>query len=27
LQQDGPWARAMLGPTDIWQAEIDLSAL
>ena len=27
LHQDGPWARALLGPTDIWQATIDLSNL
>jgi hypothetical protein len=27
LAQDSPWARAILGPTDIWQAELDLSAL
>ena len=27
LKQDGPWARAIFGPTDIWQATIDLSAL
>ncbi|MDB4955760.1 MAG: hypothetical protein JWO36_3329 [Myxococcales bacterium] len=27
LAQDGPWARALLGPTDIWQAQLDLSAL
>jgi hypothetical protein len=27
LAQDGPWARAILGPTDIWQATIDLSLL
>jgi hypothetical protein len=27
LAQDGPWARAILGPTDIWQATLDLSAL
>ncbi len=27
LHEDGPWARAMFGPTDIWQATIDLSQL
>lgn len=27
ILQDGPWARAILGPTDIWQATLDLSAL
>jgi hypothetical protein len=27
LHQDGPWARAILGPTDIWQATIDLGNL
>jgi hypothetical protein len=27
LHDDGPWARAILGPTDIWQATIDLSKL
>ncbi len=27
LQEDPPWARAMFGPTDIWQATIDLSRL
>lgn len=27
LHQDGPWARAILGPTDIWQATIDLNNL
>lgn len=27
ITQDGPWARAILGPTDIWQARIDLSKL
>jgi len=27
LAQDPPWARAMFGPTDIWQATIDLSHL
>jgi hypothetical protein len=27
LHEDGPWARAMLGPTDIWQATIDLNNL
>ena len=27
LAQDGPWTRALLGPTDIWQATIDLSQL
>jgi hypothetical protein len=27
LAQDGPWARALLEPTDVWQAELDLSAL
>ena len=25
--EDAPWARAMFGPTDIWQATIDLSKL
>jgi hypothetical protein len=24
VPQDGPWARAMFGPTDIWQATIDV---
>lgn len=27
LHQDGPWARAIFGPTDIWQATIDISKL
>ena len=27
VPEDGPWARAMFGPTDIWQATIDLSRL
>ncbi len=27
VPEDGPWARAMFGPTDIWQATIDLSKL
>jgi hypothetical protein len=27
LHEDGPWARAIFGPTDIWQATIDLSKL
>jgi hypothetical protein len=27
LHEDPPWARAMFGPTDIWQATIDLSQL
>jgi hypothetical protein len=27
IKEDGPWARAMLGPTDIWQATIDLAKL
>jgi hypothetical protein len=27
LADDPPWARAMFGPTDIWQATIDLSDL
>ena len=27
LHLDGPWARAVFGPTDIWQATIDLGAL
>ena len=27
IKQDGPWARAIFGPTDIWQATIDLTAL
>ncbi|MBX3154788.1 MAG: exo-alpha-sialidase [Deltaproteobacteria bacterium] len=27
LTQDGPWARAILGPTDVWQATLDLGAL
>jgi hypothetical protein len=27
ILQDGPWARAILGPTDIWEATLDLSAL
>jgi hypothetical protein len=27
LHADGPWARALLGPTDIWKATIDLSRL
>jgi hypothetical protein len=27
LTQDGPWVRAIFGPTDIWQATLDLSAL
>jgi hypothetical protein len=25
--EDGPWARAIFGPTDIWQATIDVGAL
>jgi hypothetical protein len=24
VKEDGPWARAILGPTDIWQATIDV---
>jgi len=24
IEEDPPWARAMFGPTDIWQATIDL---
>jgi hypothetical protein len=24
IHEDGPWARAMFGPTDIWQATIDV---
>jgi hypothetical protein len=27
IKEDGPWARAIFGPTDIWQATIDLSKL
>jgi len=27
VKEDPPWARAMFGPTDIWQATIDLSLL
>jgi hypothetical protein len=27
IHQDEPWARAMFGPTDIWQATIDLAKL
>ncbi len=27
LVQDSPWVRAILGPTDIWQATLDLSEL
>ena len=27
LKEDPPWARAILGPTDIWQATIDLANL
>jgi hypothetical protein len=27
LTEDGPWARAMFGPTDIWQARIGLDGL
>jgi len=27
ITQDGPWARAILGPTDIWQATVNLSEL
>ena len=27
LAEDGPWARAILGPTDIWQATINLSRI
>jgi hypothetical protein len=27
IKQDEPWARAMFGPTDIWQATIDLATL
>lgn len=27
LHEDPPWSLGMLGPTDIWQATIDLSAL
>jgi hypothetical protein len=27
LHEDGPWARAIFGPTDIWQATIDLANL
>jgi hypothetical protein len=27
LNEDGPWARAIFGPTDIWQATIDLDQL
>jgi hypothetical protein len=27
LAMDGPWARAIIGPSDIWQGTIDLAAL
>jgi len=27
VTEDQPWVRALLGPTDIWQATLDLSAL
>ena len=27
VKEDGPWARAIFGPTDIWQATIDLGKL
>ena len=27
LADDPPWVRAILGPTDIWQATIDLGGL
>jgi hypothetical protein len=27
LSEDGPWVRAILGPTDIWQATLDVGAL
>ncbi|HUJ57740.1 MAG TPA: sialidase family protein [Kofleriaceae bacterium] len=27
LSEDGPWARAIFGPTDIWQGVVDLSKL